>query len=1119
MLSLFFPNIDALRLALATGIIPAPIARTEVSAATGHPGGLWVQAASILAKDSLAALAHIGVRSFACPADLPWTTFACWAAALPLKRDGDALASGPILFEVPAARLPYFLRELARCGTPVEGHRLLGDSVLVRLSEAPLYWVEQSRNEADSWIRSYRQAGPNFWVQSGWQHSLPSRDITSTVLVSEAAGWRFLEPAPWRTTREQFALRPAAPGLCSSDSLSSFELSIRLKPRTRDSSAESFWILPGSPASLGPFLESMDHRTPQHFEMASLWLSGGRECVALRCNPRRREFATWPGTGCAYHAHPQLERLMIPADRELTPGLRASALERAFGLRTSEIAWLEPDESGVRVNRFSTASFRLLSDSIRYEIPEGLKLNGATAPDSPFAWAGFVVLPEPAPLPIVKPPRFAVRRPEDPNDRTAVESARSRIAKWAAKLFAKTTFSPGAPDSESMEIDGATSPEAAPHRRVLTLQERSARRAELEESLFSPDVWATSERLAGHWADLAELYTESGNLTDAALCWLHALWRMPRPPEHWSLQWAKVEARLSSSPRSAAEEPIRQLRPVVVELIRIATRPSSQHPTPWSFDLRATSQELEAAEETLPCRMVWLARAALAHLSGGDVLLLARGRDRLFARLQNETALAALDTPSFLRFRGLAGGDRYSLARDWLVRCREPIHRWLKKQSKSNRLAWAGLDADVASTVAYADWMLAWGFAKLGDQIRATELTVAAARVLQAATGAGIEAGVHRELQDLFRAEIRAAFGSTRCENERPNATNRVTTELGDYAVAKLVAHSQILGRQRHRSEFGSRPLVALHGEDDLAEKLARLLDARLPIDESVLRPLLERAGQDRTAATLPRVILTLLEVVETPALAADILELCPRALELLPEALRLRGVQDSESFGYLIRLASRCVELVCKLAVRYTLPAGLRAVVGSLGQSLDSDDPPTVEIFRQTAARLFRTLSRCGLTAELRHLLGRWYRVAGDAGELNLSAAIGWFTLGETERGNRILNDARERIFVSGIAGDRDRTRTALAYAQALAHAPPRLALGRLEELFQRLGPITISGATARYYALKPLELVDAAITAIVNEDFSLGPEMRSWLDEDELRIRNRITRDLQAAMGEFRG
>jgi hypothetical protein len=34
------------------------------------------------------------------------------------------------------------------------------------------------------------------------------------------------------------------------------------------------------------------------------------------------------------------------------------------------------------------------------------------------------------------------------------------------------------------------------------------------------------------------------------------------------------------------------------------------------------------------------------------------------------------------------------------------------------------------------------------------------------------------------------------------------------------------------------------------------------------------------------------------------------------------------------------------------------------------------------------------------------------------------------------------------------------------------------------------------------------------VNEDFSLGPEVRNWLDEDEQRIRSRITRDLELAM-----
>ena len=86
MLSLFFPNPDALRLALASGIIPDDVARDGVSAAPGEPSGLWIQSGATLDKPSLAALAHIGVRPFARPAELPSQAFPCWAAALPLKR-------------------------------------------------------------------------------------------------------------------------------------------------------------------------------------------------------------------------------------------------------------------------------------------------------------------------------------------------------------------------------------------------------------------------------------------------------------------------------------------------------------------------------------------------------------------------------------------------------------------------------------------------------------------------------------------------------------------------------------------------------------------------------------------------------------------------------------------------------------------------------------------------------------------------------------------------------------------------------------------------------------------------------------------------------------------------
>ena len=273
-------------------------------------------------------------------------------------------------------------------------------------------------------------------------------------------------------------------------------------------------------------------------------------------------------------------------------------------------------------------------------------------------------------------------------------------------------------------------------------------------------------------------------------------------------------------------------------------------------------------------------------------------------------------------------------------------------------------------------------------------------------------------------------------------------------------------------------------------------------------------ASQDRTAATLPRIVLGLLEVVDDPAQVVELLNLVPRALDLLPEAIRLRGIRDSESASYLVRSAGRTVELACRSCVRHGLLEPLRAIVAGMIASIDHADQPTREVLRQSGSRLFRAMSRSGLTAELRQLLARFSRLGNESPESELSAAIGWYTLGDTERGNRIVNEAREGLFVRGIANERERTRTALAYVRALAHAPPRLALGRLEELFQRLGPIASGGATARFFALKPLELIDAAITAIVNEDFNLGPEVRSWLDADELRIRTRITRDLNAAM-----
>ena len=113
MLSLFFPNADAFRLSLASGIIPGEVADAEVAAAPG-PGGFWVRSPAALSKDAFAALAHIGVRPFACPAESVFREYPCWPAALPLKRrDDEPAIDTPVLFVLPCRLRPTRQRQSA----------------------------------------------------------------------------------------------------------------------------------------------------------------------------------------------------------------------------------------------------------------------------------------------------------------------------------------------------------------------------------------------------------------------------------------------------------------------------------------------------------------------------------------------------------------------------------------------------------------------------------------------------------------------------------------------------------------------------------------------------------------------------------------------------------------------------------------------------------------------------------------------------------------------------------------------------------------------------------------------------------------------------------------------
>jgi hypothetical protein len=657
---------------------------------------------------------------------------------------------------------------------------------------------------------------------------------------------------------------------------------------------------------------------------------------------------------------------------------------------------------------------------------------------------------------------------------------------------------------------------------LLLGNEWLARRGALEQRVLTDSLRLPLRDRAKLWANLAEVYSAVGNPSDAGVCWLNAIWDADPAPTPWLLNWLRSEAKAARVPHDGQD---------LNGLLRAGAARVAAAYLAWAAADSTPSGEVTAAlprilglieshEPDLPVRMAWLARLAGTRLTDGDPLGLARCRDRLFARLTEKGPGLDLDAPSFLRFRGGADGERYHTAREWLGRVREPLHRWLGKFPLGGRLQWAGLDAETTCTAAYSDLLLAWALSRLGDRTRAKEVQADAEGTLAKAHGPGVDPVVHRVLRLAFADRIRAAQEG---RPDRPGLPLEAAAELpqlddlGRYAVEKLRTASGVLEPVDLVNPYRGRDVAEFLGPDRLGDRLMRLLvRADLAPEPHEAAALLRIALDDPTAATFPRVVYALLGVAPRldPALAADLIPLAPRAVELVPEWSRIAS-PHGDSAAAVRRFGARLLAASCHAAALFHLPDSFRRVAEAVRIAAESPGSTVVTALELVAAPFFRTLRRLGLSREAVEVLA----ALGDpvaAGPRELGLAVGWFAAGNEDTGNRVLNAARDRLFVEGIADDRERAAVAVAYAAAVGHAPTRIALGRLEELFLRLDPIASHGATNRYYTLKPLELIDTVVRSVVSDDFALGPGVRGWLDDDEYLIRRRITRDLEEALAD---
>jgi hypothetical protein len=273
---------------------------------------------------------------------------------------------------------------------------------------------------------------------------------------------------------------------------------------------------------------------------------------------------------------------------------------------------------------------------------------------------------------------------------------------------------------------------------------------------------------------------------------------------------------------------------------------------------------------------------------------------------------------------------------------------------------------------------------------------------------------------------------------------------------------------------------------------------------------------------TVPRVALTLLDLAPhlEESLIPGVLALLPPALDWMEAAVHAGPWPEDERGDRVPRYLARLLEAGFAAAAWFGQWSAVAPTVGYLSRRVAAGQHDLRRALELAAGSVFRSLRKLGFRAEAEALLratdpGHGAAPGDRFPPSRLGLAVGWFAVGDEDAGNRILNEARERLFLAG-SDDRERTEMAIAYAEALGFAPPGIALGRLEEIFQRLDRVIVKGSTNRYFTLKPLELIDAVVRSVVTDDFALGPAVRGWLDDDEFLIRRRIHRDLSAVLRE---
>jgi hypothetical protein len=1163
---LTFPDLDTLRLALTSGIVPPAVSLAPTAAGLDDGGQVWLQPSAAPSRAVLAELRRLKVQT---PrnSSVPLTErYDCWLQVLPVQRSADQGVppeQAPVLFDLAADQLSGMVTEILRLGNDRQSFRFWKNGrVLLRVVGPPYYSLLRAldRDGAENAPLAYVESAPRLWTRIGCTHPLGGQIKVpegKVLLLQPPRQWAFLADTPFRDIYELLEFELPQSKVAWRDGGPPHRVRVPLRLTTSDpSDAAELWVLRERP------LEQLDELVSNCQDDLLRQLSfavaekDGQQIIVLRARPTKGPRPELVLGAVEFRRYQKLPNLFLPSGKRLHPPLSHHVIRNLLAGDPAVITWLCPHGDGTFTpESLPDEAFRPLADWIDYILDHEQQALQTWVESHRFDFEPFVC-GENAPAKPRKPPGSE-------RDRASL------MDRGADRFDADTVSAMKNPEKEIADdtILGVEQAVEVAQVEPDVLQEELRR---LEERFLAVDGGLGVPERQALWPEMARLHAALKHAEDAGVCWMNALWTAETPTPDLAGSWFRSEAsgipeplrsksgRESSWAAAAAMADIQELsgadldrllaqpepttadvRALAAYLVWAAAREPA--PPPLAQRLVGVSHFLEKNERSLPVRAVWLAWTSLGRLSGGDVLGLARARDRLLERLYQNGLRLEQDLASFMHPSAAgANGARLRAFRHWMMHLADMAIRWLERVSKARAAEYPD-----AATPAYGKLILAFALASLGESDTSRVLLGDARKLLE-----NNKDDIHRILFRLFAYRVEQALQGKQHKGPLPEELLR---ELQNKPVlsrlvvermrelSRILEPDQIIQAYRHweasknnklevelseiqdltdRSQVAQRLLGLLESppHDTTTKETIAQLRARILSTAFALGPLV---GEEFTVALLRQVgkvcdglspstdehyLPSQVRLLEKALFSAKHFDQQPIAQNLVArfQGLLQTQVLDEEGIKAVESVVSQCFHGLRKLGMRDEMDLLLGQIARVL---LDSQKVSTVHEFLQKAIQekvSSKSPTFLHVLTVLRALL---------------NVAAGWFYFGRDQQALPVLKAARVLLFQCSSLLDDDpylavwHTGVACAYVAALGQAPVEMAKDQFEELFRKID-LRDNYTTNQYYGLFQLQFVEAVVRAIVSDDAKFGDNVRRWLDEDEFLVRRRIHADMRAAL-----